>query len=174
MQITETGFEFYSKKYENDNENTTAATMIAEAQNELPTFFGKEINKEKLSQISETEAATDNSEERKQVLTTAAALYIVKREYTESLNASSSAISSRKFSQSTSLMLKAAAESLGEAKENTDYEKQYKDLIAKAESLDSQSEKLWLQEVNIEIKTDELKSVTEQAQEVTTTIKNAP
>ncbi len=102
MRITETGFKFYEKKYENDNENTSAATTIAEAQNELSTFFGKEINKEKLSQITETETATNNSEEREQVLTTAAALYIVKREYTESLNASSSAISSRKFSQSAS------------------------------------------------------------------------
>ena len=174
MRITGTGFEFFGKKYENDNENTSAATTISEAQSELSTFFGKEINKEKLSQITETEAATNNSEEREQVLTTAAALYIVKREYTESLNASSRAISSRKFSQSASSMLKAAAKSLNETKENGDYEKQYQDLIAKAESLDTQSENIWLQEVNIEIKTDELKSVTEQAQEVTATIKHAP
>ncbi len=71
-------------------------------------------------------------------------------------------------------MLKAAAKSLGETKENGDYEEQYQDLIAKAESLDTQSENIWLQEVNIEIKTDELKSVTKQAQEVTATIKQAP
>ncbi len=39
MRITGTGFEFFGKKYENDNENTSAATTISEAQSELSTFF---------------------------------------------------------------------------------------------------------------------------------------